>query len=78
MRSPEAVPRERTLYRPDYMLDHLVIGVSDLATSRALDEAALAAGGRDNDAPGLRPRYSGDFALDPDGDNAEAVCHTPG
>lgn len=60
------------------MLDHLVIGVGDLATSRAFDEAALAAGGRDNDAPGLRPQCDGDFPLDPDGDTAEAACHTPG
>jgi catechol 2,3-dioxygenase-like lactoylglutathione lyase family enzyme len=41
--------------------------------------AALAAGGRDNGAPGLRPEYSGDyyaaFVLDPDGHNVEAVYH---
>ena len=43
--------------------------------------AALAAGGRDNGPPGLRPHYhqnySGAFVLDPDGHNIEAVCHTP-
>ena len=42
--------------------------------------AALAAGGRDNGAPGLRPQYSdgyyGAFVLDPDGHNIEAV-HNP-
>jgi catechol 2,3-dioxygenase-like lactoylglutathione lyase family enzyme len=41
--------------------------------------AALAAGGRDNGAPGLRPQYSATyyaaFVLDPDGHNIEAVCH---
>jgi catechol 2,3-dioxygenase-like lactoylglutathione lyase family enzyme len=41
--------------------------------------AALAAGGQDNGAPGLRPEYSGDyyaaFVLDPDGHNVEAVYH---
>jgi catechol 2,3-dioxygenase-like lactoylglutathione lyase family enzyme len=41
--------------------------------------AALAAGGTDNGAPGLRPEYHqnyyGAFALDPDGNNAEAVYH---
>ncbi len=41
--------------------------------------AALAAGGRDNGPPGLRPEYSGDyygaFVLDPDGHNIEAVHH---
>ncbi|HWE15005.1 MAG TPA: VOC family protein [Solirubrobacteraceae bacterium] len=41
--------------------------------------AAIAAGGRDNGAPGLRPEYSegyyGAFVLDPDGHNIEAVHH---
>ena len=45
----------------------------------AFHEAALAAGGRDNGAPGPRPEYSanyyGAFVLDPDGHNVEAVCH---
>ena len=43
--------------------------------------AALAAGGTDNGAPGLRedyhPNYYGAFFLDPDGNNIEAVCHRP-
>jgi len=42
---------------------------------------AIAAGGRDNGAPGLRPHYHanyyGAFVLDPDGHNIEAVCHLP-
>jgi len=46
----------------------------------AFHEAALAAGGRDNGAPGPRPEYSegyyGAFVLDPDGHNVEAVCHS--
>jgi catechol 2,3-dioxygenase-like lactoylglutathione lyase family enzyme len=41
--------------------------------------AALAAGGRDNGAPGPRPhyheKYYGAFVLDPDGHNIEAVWH---
>lgn len=41
--------------------------------------AAIAAGGRDNGAPGRRPEYSegyyGAFVLDPDGHNIEAVHH---
>jgi catechol 2,3-dioxygenase-like lactoylglutathione lyase family enzyme len=44
-------------------------------------KAALAAGGRDNGAPGPRPHYHehyyGAFVLDPDGHNIEAVCHDP-
>ena len=45
----------------------------------AFHAAALAAGGRDHGAPGLRPHYHPDyygaFVLDPDGINVEAVCH---
>ena len=45
----------------------------------AFHRAALAAGGKDNGRPGLRPQYSGQyyaaFALDPDGHNIEAVFH---
>lgn len=48
----------------------------------AFYRAALAAGGRDNGAPGIRahyhPNYYGAFVLDPDGHNIEAVCHSPG
>ncbi len=47
----------------------------------AFHAAALAAGGRDNGAPGPRPHYHdhyyGAFVLDPDGHNIEAVCHEP-
>ena len=43
--------------------------------------AALAAGGKDNGSPGLRPHYHPDyygaFVLDPDGHNIEVVCHAP-
>ncbi len=45
----------------------------------AFYEAAMAAGGADNGAPGLRPdyhpNYYGAFVFDPDGNNIEAVCH---
>jgi predicted lactoylglutathione lyase len=47
----------------------------------AFHEAAIAAGGRDNGGPGLRPEYHptyyGAFVLDPDGHNIEAVRHGP-
>jgi catechol 2,3-dioxygenase-like lactoylglutathione lyase family enzyme len=47
----------------------------------AFHAAALAAGGRDNGAPGFRREYARDyygaFALDPDGHNVEAVWHAP-
>jgi len=45
----------------------------------AFHEAALAAGGADNGAPGARPQYGptyyAAFVHDPDGHNVEAVCH---
>jgi len=61
---------------------HVAIVARDRATVDAFYAAALAAGGRDNGSPGLRPHYHphyyGAFVLDPDGHNIEAVCHTPG
>ena len=59
--------------------------VAFVAASRELVDAfynaALAAGGKDNGAPGVRPHYHpnyyGAFVLDPDGHNIEAVCHKP-
>lgn len=76
------------------MIDHTGLVVSDYTRSRAfyvgalaplgyglLAELPLAAGGRDNGAPGPRPHYHEDyygaFVLDPDGHNIEAVCHEP-
>jgi catechol 2,3-dioxygenase-like lactoylglutathione lyase family enzyme len=60
---------------------HIAIVAEDRATVDAFYRAALAAGGRDNGPPGVRPQYHpnyyGAFALDPDGHNIEAVCHTP-
>jgi catechol 2,3-dioxygenase-like lactoylglutathione lyase family enzyme len=60
---------------------HLAFGASDRPACDAFHAAALAAGGADNGAPGLRPAYHasyyGAFALDPDGNNVEAVCHRP-
>jgi catechol 2,3-dioxygenase-like lactoylglutathione lyase family enzyme len=60
---------------------HVAFAASDRATVDAFHAAALAAGGTDNGAPGLRPRYHesyyGAFVLDPDGINVEAVCHRP-
>jgi catechol 2,3-dioxygenase-like lactoylglutathione lyase family enzyme len=61
---------------------HVALLAKDRATVDAFHQAAVAAGGKDNGAPGLRPHYHpnyyGAFALDPDGHNIEAVCHTPG
>jgi catechol 2,3-dioxygenase-like lactoylglutathione lyase family enzyme len=60
---------------------HVAILAKDRAMVDAFHRAALAAGGKDNGAPGLRPHYHpnyyGAFVLDPDGHNIEAVCHGP-
>ena len=60
---------------------HLAYQVADRATVDAFHEAALAAGGADNGAPGVRADYHESyyaaFVLDPDGNNVEAVCHAP-
>ena len=61
---------------------HVAFRVATRAQVRAFHAAALAAGGTDNGRPGMRPdyhaHYYGAFVLDPDGNNVEAVCHTPG
>ena len=59
---------------------HVAFHTPDRAVVHAFHEAALAAGGTDNGAPGLRdyhPNYYGAFVLDPDGHNIEVVCHLP-
>ncbi len=60
---------------------HIAITADTRAAVDAFHRAALAAGGRDNGAPGLRPHYHanyyGAFVIGPDGHNVEAVCHQP-
>ncbi len=60
---------------------HAAFTAQTRADVDAFYRAALAAGGKDNGAPGLRPQYHADyygaFVLDPDGNNVEAVCHVP-
>ena len=60
---------------------HVAIVANARPAVDAFYRAALAAGGKDNGAPGLRahyhPSYYAAFVLDPDGHNIEAVCHTP-
>jgi catechol 2,3-dioxygenase-like lactoylglutathione lyase family enzyme len=57
---------------------HVAFAAQTRAQVRAFYQAAIAAGGRDNGPPGLRPQYHPDyygaFVLDPDGHNVEAVC----
>jgi catechol 2,3-dioxygenase-like lactoylglutathione lyase family enzyme len=61
---------------------HVAFAAPTRATVKAFYDAAIAAGGRDNGAPGLRPSpypkdYFAAFVLDPDGNNIEAVCRNP-
>lgn len=60
---------------------HVAFAVETRPLVDAFYAAAIAAGGRDNGPPGLRPHYHPDyygaFVFDPDGNNIEAVCHKP-
>lgn len=72
--------------RPDFWINegtpqkpqvHVAFRAKNAAAVQAFHAAAIAAGGTDNGAPGLRPHYGPDyfgaFVLDPDGHNIEAV-----
>lgn len=75
--------------KPDFWLapdpaaapQHLAFAAPTRAAVDAFHAAGLAAGGRDNGAPGLRvhyhPNYYGAFIDDPSGHHMEAVIHTP-
>ena len=58
---------------------HLAFIAQSRAQVDAFYRQALAAGGQDNGAPQLRPRYHASyyaaFVTGPDGHNVEVVCH---
>ena len=60
---------------------HLAFVAANRGQVDAFYHRALAAGGKDNGAPGLRPQYHASyyaaFVIGPDGHNIEAVCHEP-
>jgi len=61
---------------------HVAFAAANRALVKAFHDAAIAAGGRDNGASGLRPspypkNYFAAFVLDPDGNNIETVCRNP-
>ncbi|KKK21436.1 hypothetical protein P175DRAFT_0496837 [Aspergillus ochraceoroseus IBT 24754] len=60
---------------------HFAFTSPDHKTVDAFYEAAIAAGGKCNGKPGLRPQYHpnyyGAFVFDPRGNNVELVCHLP-
>jgi catechol 2,3-dioxygenase-like lactoylglutathione lyase family enzyme len=58
---------------------HVAFVAHTRADVKAFYDAAIAAGGKDFGAPGVRahyhPKYYGAFVLDPDGHDIEAVSH---
>ena len=60
---------------------HIAFCASDAPSVKRWHDAAVDHGGTDNGPAGVRPEYSGyyyaAFVLDPDGNNVEAVFHTP-
>jgi catechol 2,3-dioxygenase-like lactoylglutathione lyase family enzyme len=62
---------------------HIALQAASRERVDAFYAAAIAAGGTDNGRPGVRQIYHPDyygayvFVLDPDGNNIEAVCHSP-
>ena len=69
----------QTAEKPAHL--HLAFTAENRQQVDAFYRAALAAGGQDNGAPGLRPHYHANyyaaFVLGPDGHNIEVVCHVP-
>ena len=61
---------------------HVAFQAKDRQAVERFHAAGLAAGGKDNGKPGLRPDYSpcyfAAFLVDPDGNNVEAVCTEQG
>ncbi len=60
---------------------HIALAAADPAAVDRFHAAAIAAGGKDNGAPGPRPDYApgyyAAFIIDPDGNNLEAVHRQP-
>jgi len=69
----------QTKEKPAYL--HLAFTAENRQQVDAFHRAALAAGGKDNGAPGLRRQYHANyyaaFVIGPDGHNIELVCHKP-
>ena len=93
MRIPEAAGVKGAGFgagKPDFWISeggrttphvHVAFAARRRAEVDAFYAAAIAAGGIDNGAPGIRAHYHqnyyGAFVLDPDGHNIEACCHAP-
>ena len=77
--APDAYDFAITVEKPVGPGQHVAFAAAERAQVDQFHAAALAAGGRDDGAPGPRPEYSPDyygaFVLDPDGYRIEAVHH---
>jgi catechol 2,3-dioxygenase-like lactoylglutathione lyase family enzyme len=79
--SAEGIPDFWIGSSPERGAAHVAFSAKERQTVDAFYEAAMSAGAKDNGAPGLRPHYHENyyaaFVHDADGNNIEAVCHTP-
>ncbi|KAL0566795.1 hypothetical protein V5O48_015207 [Marasmius crinis-equi] len=89
---PDPVPPENGYTKCDWWINgnlngethyksHYAFLAKDHATVDAFYKAAIAAGGKDNGAPGLRPyqpNYYAAFVFDPVGNNIKVVCQLSG
>ena len=79
--SGEGIPDFWIGSSPDRGAAHVAFNAKDRAGVDSFYEAATAAGGKDNGAPGVRAHYHENYYAayvhDADGNNIEAVCHTP-
>jgi catechol 2,3-dioxygenase-like lactoylglutathione lyase family enzyme len=78
---PDGIPDFWIGSQPERGATHVAISAGDRSSVDAFHKAALDAGASDNGAPGVRAHYHENyyaaFVHDPDGNNIEAVCHTP-
>lgn len=90
MEFPEAVGLGQGENKPSFWLGaaggkpspiHIAFAADRRAQVDEFYRLAMAVGGKDNGAPGIRahyhPDYYGAFVIGPDGHNVEVVCHQP-
>jgi len=77
--NPASLVLFQTAEKPAHL--HVAFMAENRQQVEAFYRAALAAGGKDNGPPGLRPQYHANyyaaFVIGPDGHNIEVVCHEP-
>jgi catechol 2,3-dioxygenase-like lactoylglutathione lyase family enzyme len=77
----EGIPDFWISSSPERGASHVAFNAADRAAVDRFYEAAMAAGGKDNGPPGLRPDYHetyyAAYVHDADGNNIEAVSHRP-